>query len=732
MSVPFSTRACLRDAPMLIMALVSSLLAIGPLAAQVGSSPAQAALTFRNLVDVHLLAAAPADGESFTPSLRIALQRRMGLGWSWTVAGLHLQDELSRTTGAAVGGSHTISAGPLLLEPFFEVGAGSTDARVESGRYQVSAPGGEVQTVQRFRSVDGIAALGGFGIGASWISADGIVVRTGLGYWRVQGSDGFDRGSARATVSLGLARRDEIWYSRATDKTPPRALAVGVGPAEGDSVQVLDGRVLLYAADDNGIRRMLVNGLRVDFSDASSDRTVDLGLSGPGAVVADIPVPAPPFEGTPLQIVVEDEGRQVTRLHLDIFGPEDRAPPVVASAEDIPQVTNVGWHLRARARDFAGIADATAGFCSMRVFQPIGPEGLPLGLGATERILAGWGNFPPEIAVQIRDRAGNTGEVMLAPHHSAQNPGGAPPVIVQADAVLGSGVSGDRRSIRVRGRVADPGGGWISRVLVEGEPALLRADPDGPGTVDFHGWLAVRRDAESLSVTAETADGRSVTTRLDLPRDEPRAGARYMVLIGDSEGDESIARLTPVANLLGQPGTPVVVQAGNSPEAAVRVLRGLAGRVRPEDVVWVHLLGELSALLADFGPRLSLGDGSPVPLAFLADLIRRLEAGATLVSAEWQVGRSWQVFPRLVPGQNDEPGCISASQDGWGAVFGLGRTTPERMGSALLGEADRDADGVVRAGELAETLTGTAWSGLSPGDPLISILPLTRTEGGVR
>lgn len=714
------------------VALLLCMVPPAPLQGQQRAVETHDQIPFRNLLDVQFLAGVPEDGASFTPSLRVALQRRAGLGWSWSVAGLYLQDALSATPGLALGGSLALDAGPVLLEPFVELGGGITDARVADGSYNVFLPGGGQETIQRYRAVDGFASLGGAGVGVSWISGGGLLTRLGLGYWHVQAGDGLSRGSVRAALSLGLARRDEVWYGRATDRIPPSVLIMGRSVAEGDSVRVEDGGVVVYARDDSGIRRILVNGEEYDLAAVDGRDVSGLGFSEPGVVAAQVPVTETPFEGAELRVRVQDEGRQVTQLDLRAFGPDDVEPPVVTGGGDVAFMTGAAWHLQAVARDFAGIADARVGFCSMEVFQPVSLAGTAATLGPTDRIVAGWGSFGPGSVLRIRDRAGNVTQEILNVQYPQRPLGNASPVVLDMAAVTGAGRNDGQVSVRIRGRVTDPAGGWIQRVTVNDESALLQATSRGPQTVDFGGWLTVEDGARTVTVTATTADGRSVTELFNILAAETMSeGRRYLVVIGDVPATDQAAP-DRLVQAFEEAGADLQVQTAGSRAEAVEVFRELARETGPADVIWVHMVGELSGLPSDYGARMAFREGAAISLNFLEDQIRRLDAGVTLVSNEWSPGRTWRVLPEEAPGQNAPPGCIGTSKIGWGSVLSLGRQSPDRLLAALLDAADLDGDGVVRAVEFSDALTGAPPGGLHAADPLIPLIPAAGAEEGVR
>jgi hypothetical protein len=686
-------------------------------------------IPFRNLIDVQFLAGVPEGGASFTPSLRVALQRRAGLGWSWSAAGLFLQDALSSTQGLAVGGSLALPVGGILLEPFVEVGGGVTDARISSGFYDVFTPGGGVETIERFRAVDGFATLAGAGVGTSWISGSGLLTRLGLGYWRVQGSDGLARGSVRAALSVGLARRDETWYRRATDRTPPLAVVVGAGEEVSDSVRVTDGVVVVLASDENGIRRVIANGDQAELSEPEPGSAALLGTGN--TVAATVPVPETPFEGAPVGIVVEDRGRQVTRLDLRAFGEPDLSPPELSSAESLGEVTDAGWHLRAVATDFAGIADASVGFCPLEVFRPLGLEPSALQLGAADRVVAGWGLFPRDAVVRVRDRAGNVADLSLEPRYDSRPLGNAPPTILEADVQTGAGRAPGLVSVHVQGRAVDPGSGWISSVTVNGRPAFIRPSPAGPSSVAFNGWVPVDADTETVSVVVETADGRRESAELPVqPAPVSTEARRILLVAGEGAADEFAVPMTAVTAAFEREGAPLEVRRASSRQEVLQFLREI--RVEPATVVWAHVVGELSGLRSEPGPRLSMDDGRSVTVQFLEDEFRRLEVGATLVSAGWRPGRTWRLLPLKMPGADARPGCFSSQAGNWGTVMPLGTHDADRMGAAISGDADLDGDGVVRAGELSDFLSGVPSPGVYAGDPLLPVLLIPGFEGGGR
>ncbi len=723
MSLVRSTRASfgsgrpgrLSNVLFIFVACLTPLLPTGPVIAQ--TAPGFPPLSFRQRLELQMLGEVSGDF-AHAPSWRLSLQRRRTLRRSTSLSGMFLVDPLSQSVGLALGQVLTFPEGGTLLEPFAELGAAFSDARVPDGSYEVVGPGGIGQNViHRYQVVRGPAALAGAGFSWAGLMGGHTAVRFTAGYWRLVGTKGFSHGSFRLGVSLGRARRDARWYALATDRTPPVTVVAGRDVATADSVEVTDGRLRVLASDTNGISRIQVNGGNVDFGPAGPTSVGRLGL-GANAVVGAIEV-RPRFGGEMLDVAVRDSAGVTNRSTVWAFPPPDHDPPVVTVLSPDSGADVDSQRSRALADDPAGIADAHVGLCPVDLVQ-LPPDTVTLqAVSVTARLVRGWGAPGDELPLDVRDRAGNSSRVSLAAVIPPIPADAAPPRLTDLTADVGE-QEGGRKSVRVHGAALDPAGGWISRVTVEGRPAVLRVDRY-PSRAEFGGWLLVDSGADAVTVAATTADGRTVQRSVPVTTTDPEARGRLHTLLVFP--DSTNALRTSLLDLAGRAGTDdasVLVGASATPTAVLEALTRLESRVRQGDVVIVHVEGALAADPSDVGPSVELTRGR-LDLGRVGRLLRELDDGATLFSTRLRPGHSWTVLPTEAPGVPPPPGCYEGDEYPAGAVVDAGPSSPGRMLTGLAGAADQDRDGRVLMTELLAYLGVSSGPGLFVFDPLLTV-----------
>jgi len=672
--------------------------------AQVHTAPVQ---HLRNLAEIQFLGGASESG-GFASNLRVTVQRRQTLRQSVILSGLLLQDGLSRSAGGALGGSLAFPLGTLVMEPFAEIGAVTTDARIAAGSYQIVGSDGTPVTVQRYRAVQGPAGVGGAGASLSTSMGERTSARFTLGYWHVAGSDGLSRGGLRLGVSLGAGRRDVRWSALASDRTAPVTRFLGRHTEESDSVEVGPDGLLVVAADANGIERILVGFEQAEFTRADRGTAERVGLEG--AVAARIPI-NPPFGGQVLEVVVRDSAGITSRRHVRAFPAPDREAPLLEHLRSSDDAAR-RWTVELLAHDASGIADASVGFCPLQV----GPS-TPLArerddLPATSRLVMGWGDFSPTSTVRVRDRSGNVREIGFDPWSpEVGNEATAPDLRVAAE---GRPADRGRRSVRVRGTASDPAGGWIRRVTADGHPLSLRMTT-GPTQVTFEGWLELPESTTSLDVVVATMDGRVARQSLSVSDlDTPQDSRLHVLVVIPGPEEHEPAHVRRLVALASRNDATVLTGKAATREEIVRVLLGMQNRVRPSDAILIRFEGHLAANPGASEPSWVV-EGGEVPWGQLSRQIRALPSAVTLVSADIRTGHTWQAALGASPGAPAGAGCFE-TEDRAGTVLDLHAISMEALLESLEGAADRNADGRVTAGEL-RTQLGLDQEAVSVFDP---------------
>ncbi len=348
-----------RRLPAVLLGLFAVLSRPGAAVGQI--APTYPLLSFRERLELQAL---PEASQNFlrTPSLRVTLEERATLKRSTIYSGMILLDPLSHSVAFAAGQMLTFGH-TRLIEPFAEVGASFSDARVPDGRYEVVGSGGRsLRMIHRYQTLREPAALAGAGV--SWSGMIGnqgsTPVRITLGYWELAGMHRFSDGSLRFGVSLGWARRDPRWYSLASDRTPPRVVIVGRGVARLDSVEVTDGQVRILAADAVGIARIRVDGAKVAFGPADSSSALRFGLGG-DVVAATVVVLQPPFDGRQLDVAVQDSAGLTTHVTVWAFAAPAHAPQAASGGPRRRGVEALDPRAGAHGRALGGTGEGRAG-----------------------------------------------------------------------------------------------------------------------------------------------------------------------------------------------------------------------------------------------------------------------------------------------------------------------------------------------------------------------------------
>lgn len=643
----------------------------------------------RDLLEVQFLGGVTGS-EEFSPSFRVTAQRRQTLGRSLFLSGHLLQDHLSTAAGLAVGSSWALPLGPVLLEPFGEVGATLLDGRVETGSYEILLPGGGVGTVDLYAPVEGIGGVAGGGVSLSGLLGEKAPLRLTLGYWHLVGGDGFSRGGVRVGASLGVGRRDARWYSLATDRTSPMARVVGRHLVARDSVEVEGPGVRVLAADASGIQRITVNGQPLEL-ERNGGAASELG---PGSVAAQAEV-VPPFEGQDLDIMVQDSAGLRTRTLVRAYPAPDRDAPALEVLTPAGEGAPGRWLLTALAEDFSGIAHASVGSCQVGL-NAVEPGADGVRPAATSRLVGGWGDFPGTATLVVVDRSGNESRATFQPRWPEIRPGAAAPVI-QAEAVR----SAAGPAVRIRGSGSDPEGGWIRRVTVDGRSVPL-AVADRPTTATFDAWVTLPSGAALTTVTVTTMDGR--TAEVEVPVDGAEAvatGQLHVVVVAPEGADD--ATLRTLAELAPESNRTLLLGRAAARERVVQALVALQRSVEPGDAVLVHLAGRLTGEVNVDGPSLALPVGS-LQVSYLTRLLRSIPGAVTAVTTDLEFGQGWRAPLASPLGAVPSGGCVEVGDLPAGAVLALGEVDPATLVTALQGDADRNADGQVSASELQSTL----------------------------
>lgn len=680
-------------------------------------------LSFRQELDLEVLGSVTKD-LTYAPSFRLTWRRRNTLHRSTILSGMLLLDPLSNSVGVTAGQMFSIPVRGTQLEPFAEVGAAYADARTLEMRYPVvDTSGGGLRWVRRYRAEREPAALAGAGVSWSGVLRGRGRVRLTLGYWELAGLHGLQDGRLRFGVSLGWAAgHDARWYSLASDKTPPTVIVAGQGAAPTDSVEVAGGVMHVLAADAVGIAGIAVDGANVRFGPADTISAHELGL-GNNAVVGSAEVRLP-LDGERLEVAVRDSAGLTTHAHVWAIPGPDHKPPTVSVRT--PGVHTLIPPARARVDDLSGIAYARIGACPTRLIPgDYLPDSAPP--HPTARLVQGWGAPDRHGAeLEVWDRAGNVARASL-PSWAPRIPADAKrPQLGELSATVGSREAG-RMSVRIHGMVWDPAGGWIARVEVDGQPALLRLN-DTPSAAVFDGWLVVPQEAKTVTVVATTLDGRSKRESVPITRGtREKSGRLYALLIFPTDTTHLSADLRALARRAGDDDPTILVGSAASPQAVFDAFTRLERQVGPGDAVLVHLQGTLTAGINALGPSVELGAGS-LRLATVGALVRRLDAGATFVSTAFRPGRAWAVLPDEAPGAEPPVGCYGDDERPQGTVVDVGRSATQRILTGLAGAADRNGDGRILTTEMLSYLGVSLPPGLVPFDPLLTL----KTAGGGR
>lgn len=673
-------------------------------AQSLGEPPPQ---RLRHIAEVQLLGGRSAG--AFTPSFRATLQRRRSLGTAVTISGLFLQDDLSHTGGLVLGYAGSLPAGPIAVEPFGEVGAGLTDARVSTGSYTILEPSGAERTLERYRAVEGSAVIGGAGVSFSGLVGGATSARLTVGYWHVAGANGLSRGSVRFGLSLGVGRRDGRWYALATDRTPPTVLVRGRAGTEADSVALTDGVLTVLSADANGVARVAVDGRELTLQAADRSELQRSGLPETG-VSASVTLDAP-FGGLPVLLVTRDSAGLETTARLRAFGPADRDPPVLTVVPSDPQSDQRpgehAWPFQILAEDYSGIAEARLGVCSVSVSYP-NPATRGGDFPPTLRMIRGFEGIGAGNALVVTDRSGNQSRFAVTQTSPTIPTGAALPELLLATPNVAAGRAGSR-NVFVVGSVRDPAGGWIRGVTVAGVAAGLRV-PVSPSIVEFRGWVTVPATETSVVVEAVTSDGRRVRQTLALGPEEGRSAGRTHVLIARAS-DEGRAAWERVAAIAEEEDRVVLLGAEATADRVVAALVRIQQSAGPDDVVFIHLAGTLTADVTAARPSVTFGGGQ-IQVTYLSRLIRSLPPAATLLSYDLAPGYDWQSPLADAPGGPAPPGCLEIGDLPAGRSVVLGPVTPSRLDAALSGEADQDADGIVTVLEMLDFLGVAAPAGV--------------------
>ncbi len=700
--------------------LVVSAVWLNPAMAGAQSSPFVPRLSFRQQLDVQVLGAISKDF-TYAPSFRITWRRRSTLARSTTLSGMVLFDPLSNSVGGTVGQMFSIPVGGTLLEPFAEAGAAYTDLRVPSVRYQVvDTSGGSLRWIQRYRSLRTPDALAGAGVSWSGVLHEHGRVRLTLGYWQLAGLHGFRDGRLRFGVSLGwAARRDARWYQLATDKTPPTVVVAGRSAARADSVVVAGGLVHVLAQDPAGVAAIEVDGANVRFGPVDAISAHEFGL-GDDAVVGSTQIPLPLY-GERLHVVVRDSAGLMTRSTVWAVPAPDHTPPTVTVLTRSVHGDRLGLPVQARANDLSGIAYARIAACPAELAWPRDYT------WPTERLVESWGVSDGSGApLEVWDRVGNATRASL-PARAPRIPAKAKPPMPSPITATAESRAPGRMSVRVRGGIWDPAGGWIAHVDVDGEAAVLDVS-ESPSHVEFDGWLVVPADAKTVTLVVTTVDGRTSRWRVPITTPPPqKVGRLYALLVFPDATTDVGASLLALAKRAGIDDPTVLVGSAATRETILDALSRLSERVGPADAVVVHLGGTLTADINALGPAIQLGAGS-LDLSHVAHLLRGLDAGATLVSASFRVGRAWETLPLEAPGVEPPTGCYEDDVHPQGSVVDVGPSSTRRILATLAHAGDRGGNGRIRTTELLSDVGVSPRNGLLPFDPLLTL----KTVGGGR
>lgn len=687
--------------------------------------PSPGALRFQRHLDVQVLASPPAEGEDFRASFRGLLQQRLSLRRSLHLSALLLQTELSHTWGALVGGSLGYRLGPLVIEPFLEGGAGRTDGRVERAVLERPVSGGAPVRRPLYSQTGGTVALIGSGLGATVPLGARFVGRIVGGYWLPLGDGAGDRGRALVGMSLGLGQTNPVWYRRQTDRTPPRIRLLGRHSVVRDSLDLGSGPLTVAAADESGIRRIVVDGRRLRPEVSPAPRPEPLAVEGAYSIVS---VELEPWlEGRPVTVTVEDEGRQRASRTVVVFGGPDTEPPILTSTTAGLPETVASWPIRVGIDDtHAGIADAYLGRCPMTLVAPELDRiaGLDVsGARPLHRWASGWATLGTPDALLVRDRVGNTSTIPIDPPRPERIPSGATPTFTRLEATGSRDAAG--AWVRVEGLADDPGGGQMGEVSAAGRAFTLA--PGGMrSSARFGGWVRVEGDASSIQVVARTLDGRTTSLRADVQWIPASGASSLHVLVLASHADSvSEAERSELERWVRRGDGSGTVEVVDEAATAADALDGLADRLGPGDVLWVHIQGRVVAHWSAPGPSLALGEGS-LSFRFLGDRIRRVPAGVTFVSTGLSTSRSWRVLPRRVPGASAPGSCFELGHpDVWGPVP-IGDASVGQVVEALGEEVDQNRDGSVSVEEVVRHLRPSVFQGGAvPFDPSVLIpLPL--------
>lgn len=704
------------------MNLFVFLLAI-PLASHPGAVQQDTPLAYPLQADLEVLVPV-ADGTFDGPlGFRFTTRRRMNVRLSISASALYLSDPLTRLKGGSLGGAFTVPIGPLLVEPFLEVGGGQVDDRIDRYGYAVWEDGVR-RWIPRYSAEEGWVWGGGGGVAIGAVLGRSIATRLSVGYWKFTrgdlGLEGIEIGAG-----IGFARHDPDWLRLQRDTIAPDVFFIGDQRSAGDSVRIVGGGLYVLASDENGIKAVVVDGESRRFG-SGADATGISGLPS-GAVATRIEVHPPP-SGQVIRVAVEDSAGVVRSVDAVAFGRPDRTGPTVRLLEERIRTDGSsrhrGWlEVVGLAEDRAGIADASLNGCPLQVIDSVFQEGGAPREQPGAQVIRGGGPVDSLAELVVRDRQGNATRVEYRIDGGRPRiVGGAPEIVDLVATSWGTDAEGFRR-VWVRGRVRAESG--IAAVTAEGRAAVLH--PDSTGVTTFDGWLRGRPTADSVVIEVTARGGASIERRIPLTIGvtRPRIGRLHVfALVRDSaHADSALQYLDPP--LLGD-GRRVVAMRPVTEGLVHRAYADLVRSMEPNDGLLIYLDGVLTAGgWGDRKPAVQL-DRSSLPLEDIAEMARVHPGAYTLVATRLDPGRRWRALPSA-PGIPPPAGCVDRGTQSRVDVVSLGSATLSTIADALE-SGDHDGDGLVRIGEILDRL------GMARGRGLLSFDPFTpvRTVGGSR
>lgn len=685
-------------------------------AAAAGQGSGSSALGFPRGADLTLLGPS---GAGTGADARLTYQQRVTLRSSWTVGGLVLTDPLSLMAGVTAGAALAQPLGPVLVEPFLEVGAGWVDGRVESGSYDVMDAAG-VRRIRRYETRQGLSPVGGAGATVGMMVANRLRVRLMGAVW-VGRLEELALGGFRAGISLGYAPLQRRWLEHRLDRESP-AVVLPAPLLDGHFVEVRDDVPLrVVAGDPSGIAEVWIDGAPAELRNLAASEAGSHAVPVP-AVAAERLI-RPPSGGRVVPVVVRDSGGQVVRLPVYVVGPVDRQAPALELVSGSGGGA-AGRVVAVRATDPSGVVDATVGSCPVRPDLAGALTG-DTALAMQVRTVLAPGDSTTFI---LRDQAGNETRLRAGnPSATASAQEGADPEWGQMRARATSS-HGGARAVRILADVSDPLRLGLERVTAGGAPMPWK-ERGGADQVDS--WTVIPERRASVRLEAVTKDGRR--REAEIPVTAAAAGAGegslHALMVLRDTTEQAVRRF---ASLIPADRVTILPAAATTPAALEAAMDALAGALASRDAVLIFmdpllLPPEMRSSAGHPGPAIlfdpvvALSEPGP-SLTEIGERLAALPSAVTLVSTPFGTNRAWGVQPQLAPGALPPPGCGTSDIERSAGLADLRQASLEAIVAGLEGAADRDGDGRILAVELLEHLgAGPVDGGAYTFDPFVVV-----------